>query len=85
MKLYESDIKYLKSIGYLDQDLWQIKEAAKAKYTRLECDNIKISHEAAAAILGQEKYLSGIARAAFHHTAMRENGRGKSVLFVTNF
>ena len=85
MKLLSDDIKILKSFGYLTEDIEQIRDAAKAKYTTLTCDDIKISHEAAAAILGQELYLSGIARSAFHRTALRESERGKKVLFITKW
>ncbi len=69
----------LLSMGYPNKDLWQIQEAAKGKNTKytLYSENEKtgkrISGEETIRILGRRVWLSGLARSAFHWTAMRSS------------
>lgn len=86
LKLSDSDIKYLKKIGHTDEDIPQIEEALnKTIYkvgdaTILEDGTIEIpddqddriiTAQEAREILGDEKFLSGLSRSAFHWTSGR--------------
>ncbi len=78
MKLSADDMKLLKSWGYPESDFRQIQEAMgrKTKLTlshrQKKVPNRKISHKEARQLLGDEDYLSGISRSAFHWTSLRE-------------
>ena len=77
--LSEQDIKVLKALNYSNSDIIQIdKSVTKTNYT---LDNKRISHKEARIILGNDKFLSGIARSAFHFTAAREANNKKLILF----
>lgn len=77
--LSEQDIKILKTLNYSNSDIIQIDKAVtKTNYT---LDNKRISHKEARVILGDDKFLSGIARSAFHFTAARETNNKKLILF----
>ena len=78
MELTENDREYLKSIGYLPEDLWRIEGTTWHGNVTLyqkageKTKKRKISHKRAIALLGREMYLSGIARATFHSSSCRE-------------
>jgi hypothetical protein len=70
MKLTDADKEYLREIGYVEKDFCQIERA----YTKTVCEDSygkRISKTKAIEILGREAFLSGLARSAFHCTAMR--------------
>lgn len=74
MKLTKSDIDYLLRIGHHADEIPQIKEAVrKCRYTDEKGDII--TAEAALKNLGDEEFLSGISRAAFHWSSGREKGK----------
>lgn len=63
------DMKALLLMGYLTADIPQILDCAeKCKYYK---NRRCLSYKRVQKILGHEEWLSGIARAAFHGTAMR--------------
>ena len=67
---------YLLNIGYLEEDMVYINRAMYLTDYTLYDDNSKprkISAKKAKEILGQEGFLSGLARSTFHHDASREN------------
>ena len=77
--LSEQDVEILKMFNYSNSDIIQIDKAVtKTRYT---LDNKRISHKEARVILGDVKFLSGIARSAFHFTAVRETNDKKLILF----
>lgn len=89
--LSEQDIKVLKTLNYSNSDIIQIDKAVtKTNYTLIDkaatkinytLDNKRISHKEARAILGDDEFLSGIARSAFHFTAARETNNKKTNTF----
>lgn len=87
MKLTDEDKKILLDWGYTENDLEQIQRAlVKTTYELYSDDNRekrKISGKQARELLGQEKFLSGISRSAFHYTSLRETSDGKEIIFDT--
>ena len=89
MKLTDKDKEYLLEKIYegikqtFDEDLPQIEEADVTTYTLYKGDKSdgRISRTKAIALCGREGWLSGLSRAAFHWTAMREV-KGKPNLYV---
>ena len=81
MNLTEEDKKMLLSWGFTEDDFWQIAEAIHKSKTKYELGDTPISREEAIRLLGREKYLSGIARSAFHHSAVRETESGRRIYF----
>ena len=81
MKLNDKDKAYLREIGYLDEDMKQIERATLAKYTSYEIDDKEASMMDVLAVLDRETYLSGIARSAFHWSAVRRTKDDKVVYF----
>lgn len=79
VKLTKKDKVYLQSIGYLKTDFTQI-EGANYKYYA-EGDQ-KISKEEALKKLGRDRWLSGIGRACFHASAVRECKRGSETIYI---
>lgn len=81
-KLTEEQKKYFLEIGYSEEDFQQLAMAMCKKYTTYELEDkkgnkpTKISKEEAIQILGEETYLSGIARSAFHWSSVRDNAEG---------
>lgn len=74
--LSKKDVDYLLNIGYLEEDMVYINRAMYLTDYTLYDDNSKprkISAKKAKEILGQEGFLSGLARSTFHHDASREN------------
>ena len=90
MKLTDTDKKYLLEKIYaglkhtFEEDLPQIEEAADVTtYTLYKGDESdgRISRTKAIVLCGRKGWLSGLSRAAFHRTAMREV-KGKPNLYV---
>lgn len=88
MKLTENDIKRLRRIGYMDHDItWIEKDLYNDRYTYelYRTDNGKkvkdLTAENAIRWVGRKNFLSGIGRACFHHTAVREGKNGRYVMF----
>lgn len=79
MILNDSEIEILLELGYLKQDLPQFQEAVKK--TVYTYEGKRISAKKAKALLGEEAFLSGLARSAFHWSSMRETADGKGVSF----
>lgn len=81
MKLTKEDKEMLKSFGFFEEDLDQIELATSSRYTKYELDNKNISRDEVISLLGREVYLSGIARSAFHWSALRTTEDGKEIYF----
>lgn len=79
MKLTKSDKEYLKSRGYLDEDMEQI-ERATVKTVYMLNHKDRISCTKAIELLGREVFLSGIGRSTFHWNTARETADGKNVI-----
>ena len=88
LKLSDSDIEYLKKIGHTEEDIPQIEDALNNTIYTLgnagkssdgnieipdEQDDVEITAQEAREILGDEKFLSGLSRSAFHYTSGRWN------------
>lgn len=71
MRLTAADKKILLEWGFLEKDFQQIEEALQKSKTKYKLRDKPISREEAIRLLGQRLYLSGIARSAFHYTAVR--------------
>ena len=76
MKLTKEMQAYLLKKGYANKEFAQIEQATQEKYTKLECKGKRISHKEARASLGDKEYISGIARSAFHWSAVRVGTKG---------
>ena len=74
MKITKEEKMYLERCGYGRKDFAQIQEATRR-------DKTTITRDEAVTRLGRLDYLSGIARSAFHFTAMRITEDGKVILF----
>lgn len=76
MKLTKEDIELLRSWGYLQKDIPQIKEAiVRSSYELYDKTTYKtkwITADEAVELLGREQFLSGIGRSTFHYTSSRE-------------
>ena len=71
----------LKSWGYTDEDIVQIKEAVKVCKYYDKNDN-RISRQKAIELIGHDSFINGLARAAFHWNSQRYNSNGdESVYF----
>lgn len=75
-KLTDKGNSILTKFGYPKEDLQQIERALKFVVLEDEEQN-KLTEEEAIKMLGEEVFLSGIGRAAFHYTAGR-GGQGKN-------
>ena len=88
LRLSDSDIEYLKKIGHTEEDIPQIEEALNNTIYTLgnagkssdgsieipdEQNDVEITAQEAREILGDEKFLSGLSRSAFHYTSGRWN------------
>lgn len=79
MELTKKDKKQLLKWGYTEEDFAQIERCLKE--VRIESFSRKdhwkpISAETALKMIGRTEFLSGISRAAFHTSAMRD-GKNK--------
>lgn len=86
MKTLTKEHKEIISIfGYPERDFAQIEKALKYTdfelYDQIKTEDEKITIEQAIEILGEELFLSGICRSAFHWSATRENEKGQKVYF----
>lgn len=83
MKLIKKDKELLLKNGYTEEDFPQIETAMLKKNTKYELNDKLISREEAIAILGREKYVSGISRSAFHWSAVRQvkEGSDKELIY----
>ena len=80
MKITKEEKMYLERCGYGRKDFAQIQEATRRDKTTYEMDGAPITRDEAVTRLGRLDYLSGIARSAFHFTAMRITEDGKVIL-----
>lgn len=78
-KLTKKDKEFLKKIGYLEEDFNQIEKANYKYYIEY---NQRISEEEALKKLGRDRWLSGICRACFHASAVRECKRGSETIYI---
>lgn len=87
--LTKRDKTYLMRIGYLSCDLPYIERAAgsmKYEYWKRHGEE-KIDQERAIALVGKHAWLSGIGRACFHASAVREtkgSHKGRSEVYFEN-
>lgn len=88
MRLTDEDKKLLKEWGYPKSDLNQIEVATsitKYLYTPKGKKKEKIVCDVTAReLLGDQEYLSGISRSAFHRTSSRETLDGGTIFFDTS-
>lgn len=63
--------KFLKQLGYLEEDLKQIKEAKK-KTIYTNANGERLTQKQVLKILGLESYLIGLSRSAFHWTSSKD-------------
>jgi hypothetical protein len=79
MKLTNADKNYLISIGYSNENLFDIENATKdMKYTLIfiydqnrNMPDIKITKKQVMDMIDRNDFLSGLGRATFHKTALR--------------
>jgi len=85
MKLTPDDKRLLRSWHYIDSDIAQISDAILCTtYTVYATESKRgkrISADTAVKILGRKHFLSGIARSAFHFTAVRNNDTDVEIFF----
>lgn len=86
LKLSEQDKAMLTEMGCSEDDFEQIEDSMKSRNTQYEVyirnnDSIPIARKTAIRILGRRTWLSGLARSAFHSTAVRETEDGHKVFF----
>lgn len=81
MTLSASDKELLLNCGYSEDDIPQIQRAYQKSMTKYCLENTRITREKAISVLGWEAYLTGLARSAFHVTAVRETKNSEIVYF----
>jgi hypothetical protein len=74
------------NFGYPKRDLKQIENALSKTdfelyHTEDDAKDEKLTIDQAVEILGEELFLSGICRSAFHWSATRQNAKGQNVYF----
>lgn len=70
--LTQRDKTYLSSLGYPQDDFKWIEETAnKCTYEYIKKNKERIDRDRTIALVGKKAWLSGIARACFHSTAVR--------------
>lgn len=79
MKLTKGDKEYLKSLGFLDEDMNQI-ERATTKTVYMLNDKEKINCMKAVDLLGRKNFLSAIGRSAFHWNTSKETEDRKNTI-----
>lgn len=79
MKLTAEDKAMLLDMGHPEGDFGQIEEATGK--TTYKWHGKRICREEALNLLGRRMYLSGIARSAFHFTAVRFTPQNEPVYF----
>jgi hypothetical protein len=78
--LTKQDKQILLDSGHKEEDLEQIQQAADKRKTTYTIDGKDATREDVIKLLGREKYLHGLSRSAFHHTASQKQD-GKEVGF----
>lgn len=75
MKLTKEDVEQLKAWGFREQDIPQLQEAAnKTRYELIDVGGGRtVGVRDVVKEIGRTNWLSGIARSAFHWTAVRFN------------
>lgn len=85
MQLTQNDKAILKSFGCPDGDMRQIGEALTktrySLYTKATGKEKTISRTTARELLGDEQFLSGLGRSAFHWSSSRSVDETTSVFF----
>ena len=83
MKLSADDKQYLINCGYLEKDIPQIEKVISViKYTEIKDGKRKrVPRKYVLENMERTEWLSGISRAAFHWTAMRETRNGTGIYF----
>ena len=79
MLLSEDDKSYLKKNGTTKKDIEWIECALVMSTFKFR--GRRISAEKAICLLGQENFLSGLSRSAFHWSAVRNTEDGERVMF----
>ena len=80
MKLTVNDKELLATWGYPENDFEQIEEAIHNTAYTLDFKT-RLSPKAVVERLGRELFLSGLARSAFHWTAVRNDVNGHAIRF----
>lgn len=80
MKLTKKEKEIILAMGYENSDLQQIEEVQNAIKLTDEKNKI-VGKKKARTILGLEKYLSGLARASFHWSALRKTDDEKQFIY----
>ena len=84
-KLSKEHQEIILNFGNPERDLAQIEKALKYTdfelYDQSKTEDEKITIDKAIEILGEELFLSGICRSAFHWSATRESKKGQKVYF----
>ena len=81
MKLTAQDKEWLRNWGHDDRDFPQIEEAMHGRKTIYDLDGRRITRERAIRLLGRKAYIAGIARSAFHYSAVQDLDDGRCVGF----
>lgn len=82
MKLTEGDKTCLRSLEVPETDWPQIAAAAEKTVYRLLTDGERrLSRSEAMNLLGKRDFFSGLARSAFHWSAVRDTADGQQVYF----
>ena len=79
VKLKHRDKLYLLRVGYTKEEIPDI-EQNDFRYVK-DFDR-SITEDVAAKFVGRESWLSGVARACFHRTAVRDCLMGNSVIYI---
>ena len=79
MLLSEEHKRYLKKLGNTKKDVEWIECALVMSTFKFR--GRRISAEKAIRLLGQENFLSGLSRSAFHWSAVRNTEDGERVMF----
>lgn len=80
MKLTANDKKLLTKWGFPKSDFEQIEEAMHRTTYKLDFKT-RLSPKAVVEYLGRELFLNGLARSAFHWTAVRNDASGHTIHF----
>lgn len=79
--LNENDKKFLLEQGYLEEDLEQIQEGSK-KVKLTDEKQVRLTCRQAIKKLGREDFLTGMARASFHWSAIRHVNKTQEKEYV---
>ena len=90
MKLSEKDKADLRNMGVPSSDFRQIQEVASGKFTSYllyvndDASGTRISRDEAIRLLGRRIWLSGLARSAFHYTAVRTIEGSEAFVYINS-